>query len=349
MSQKQSAGDGAVVVQAGGSVTISTGPSIDDIRQIALEVLRANFIEVQGIAKQVVDERFSEFTDDFLRRLSEVNPSSLAVMQDPDIQYSFCIAGRDYARSGDKTQEQLLIDLLIEKCASTNRSLQSIVLSEAISTVSKLTSVQMSALAASWAIHHLSNLKVKSADYLKEVLSTGVAPFIDGMLINYVDQRHLVYSGCATGEFVVPNFGSIYRSRYPGLFQRGLDDASIPENWREFEDEILEPSPLGDNRFWIKAISLQDARDLASNLGHPEWEDAFIDHLKYYNNFEEDKISDQIIVSLLPELSPVIDGWKDGSFSGLSITSVGIAIGHAHWVQKTGIKYPLAYWIPDGV
>ena len=65
--QQQQGGEGATAVQAGGSVIITqVGLSYSEVRDVALDVFRANFYQLAGPAMETAKARAQEITEDFL-------------------------------------------------------------------------------------------------------------------------------------------------------------------------------------------------------------------------------------------------------------------------------------------
>jgi hypothetical protein len=50
-------------------------------------------------------------------------------------------------------------------------------------------------------------------------------------------------------------------------------------------------------------------------------------------------------VGRVPELQGLIDAWQDTPLKMLTLTSVGIAIGHGQWKSVTQANTPLSVWI----
>ncbi|MFE9100161.1 LPO_1073/Vpar_1526 family protein [Actinomadura geliboluensis] len=335
VNQRQSSGDNSVVVQAGGNVNLH-GPSYGEVRQIALDLLRANFIEVQGIAKKTVDARFNELVDIFLKKMSTAGVD-LSVMQDPDMQYSFAIAGREYARSGDEEQKRILLELLLNKSSAKARSLKSIVFGEAISTVGRLTSSQITALAANYSVHHLAEGSIATHEELTKALRLGILPFKEGFLIDEIDARHLAYAGCIQNTYFIPRFGLIFQDKFPRLFQSGIDESEMPQDWNAFKNEVFAPSPIGDGRFWLKADSVDAAKGLANKIGRPDLAERFARFIQFNQWGSDDHFYDAILVSLVPEFADVIESWETSSFRSMQATSVGSTIGRTYWELELGI------------
>ena len=122
--QNQQVSDSGTAIQAGGSVTlINTGLSYSDVREVALDVFRANFFELSGIAKDTARARAEQVTEEFLSKLEKENPNGLGKANDPDFQYALFTVQREYARTGDKDLGDLLVDLLVDRSKQEQLSL----------------------------------------------------------------------------------------------------------------------------------------------------------------------------------------------------------------------------------
>ena len=70
--QSQSAAAGALAIQAGGDVQITrVGMSYSEVRDVALDVFKANFYQLAGVAADTASARAQEVTDDFLAKLEK--------------------------------------------------------------------------------------------------------------------------------------------------------------------------------------------------------------------------------------------------------------------------------------
>jgi hypothetical protein len=86
-SQKQKAGDNSTNIQAQ-TIIVQQGPSVDEVRQIALDVFKANFLELSNVAADIALRRVEEITDKFLGKLQQENADGLQQAQNPDFQYA---------------------------------------------------------------------------------------------------------------------------------------------------------------------------------------------------------------------------------------------------------------------
>ena len=138
--QEQNVTEGGTAIQAGGNVTITkTGLTYAEVRDVALDVFRANFYELAGAARETAKARAEEITEDFLSKLQKEHPAGLEKSHDPDFQYALFTVQREYARNGDKDLGDLLVDLLVDRSKQEQRDILQIVLNESLSTAPKLT------------------------------------------------------------------------------------------------------------------------------------------------------------------------------------------------------------------
>jgi hypothetical protein len=79
--QEQNVAEGSTAIQAGGNVTI-TGLTYTDVRNVALDVFKANFYELAGVAKEIAKARAEEITEAFLSKLQQENPDGLDLLHE---------------------------------------------------------------------------------------------------------------------------------------------------------------------------------------------------------------------------------------------------------------------------
>ena len=80
------------------------------------------------------------------------------------------------------------------------------------------------------------------------------------------------------------------------------------------------------------------------NQNIPEEDKSKITALFKMNKMNENEIKDKII-ELSPQMSNVFDVWENSPLKSFSLTSVGIAIGHANIKRLIGEFSDLSIWI----
>ena len=95
VKQSQKAGDGAAQMMAGQDINAThnqtvniTGITVTEARQTALDVFKANALELAGIARDLFEARGREFIELYLEELLRRKPEALGSFRDPDMQYA---------------------------------------------------------------------------------------------------------------------------------------------------------------------------------------------------------------------------------------------------------------------
>jgi hypothetical protein len=104
------------------------GVSINEVRQLALDVYKANALELAGLARNTALSRAEQVTEKFLNDLSEKNPEGLKQFSEPDFQHSLFEAQRAFSRNGDKNLEELLVNLLVNRAGESEKNESPLVL-----------------------------------------------------------------------------------------------------------------------------------------------------------------------------------------------------------------------------
>jgi hypothetical protein len=346
-NQTQDVESGSMAVQAGGSVTINnTGLTYSEMRQVALDVFKANFYELAGMAKDTVDARAEEITEAVLKKLHAENPSGFSKFVDPDFQYALFTVQKEYARCGDKELGDLLVDLLVDRSKHGQRDFLQIVLNECLNTAPKLTDVQLAALAVIFTFKFTQNYGLLNHELLGQYLDQYLLPFVGKLTKNPACYQHLEFSGCGSVGLAGNTLEGILSNIYQGQFLKGFDEAEIAN--RNLSVGL-------DPRFFI--VCLNDPTKVQVNSNSKE---SLISHLDRHSVSSEDKskIIDlfdlgkmnehevrETLIALRPYMSDVLDTWTNSSMQTLTLTSVGIGIGHANIKRLVGEFADLSLWI----
>jgi hypothetical protein len=174
--QTQKAGDNSTNIQAG-SITVHQGVSVTEVRELALDVFRANFCELAGDARNVARRRAEEITEAFLKQLQQQYADGLRQAHDPDFQYALFTVQKEYARCGDKELGDLLVDLLVDRTKHESRSILQIVLNESLAVAPKLTPEQLSVLSLVFLFRYTTHPAIRGRQGLLSYLDRFVTPF----------------------------------------------------------------------------------------------------------------------------------------------------------------------------
>lgn len=345
--QNQAAGDDSTNMQAS-SIVVHQGISYSDARDIALDVFKSNFLKLSENAAGEARKRAEEITDEFLAELKERNPDGISELESPGMQHALFVAQKDYARTGDKDLESLLIDILVDRTSTEDRSLQQIVLDEALTIAPKLNAPQMDVLTANFLSIRTVNHSVNNLDKFATYLDTHIAPFLGATSASESCFGHLQYTGCCSIALVggYKKIEELYLLNYPGLFMKGFDSRKL--------DELLPDSPIA-RQLIIPCLhdeSLYQVYAMTADVLTNECERISVppdDRPKLLQLFNQHKMSAAEVVTYVsgqrPEIGNLLKAWPDSHLSKLTLTSVGICIAHANFRRRTGLPLDLSIWV----
>jgi len=345
--QEQNVAQDSTAIQAGGNVTITNaGLTYTEVREVALDIFRANFYELVGVAKETAKVRAEAITEEFLSKLQKEHPSGFEKAHDPDFQYALFTVQKEYARNGDKDLGDLLVDLLVDRSKQEQRDILQIVLNESLSTAPKLTESQLAGLAVIFQFKYTQNNGIGNHHMLGEYLDGYVAPFASKIVKNMACYQHLEFSSCGAIGMVENSLESILGTTYQGQFLKGFD-----------EKEVIDRGiSIGlDQRFFIPCLNDPSKVQVRSN-SKESLEKAFEEHALMLEDrtkisalFDLGKMSEEEIkdkcVEIRPYMSMLVETWSESAMKNFTLTSVGIAIGHANIKRLVGEFANLSIWI----
>lgn len=345
--QQQNVAEGSTAIQAGGNVTITkAGLTYAEVRDVALDVFRANFYELAGVAKDTAKARAEEITEEFLSKLQKEHPGGFEKSNDPDFQYALFTVQKEYARNGDKELGDLLVDLLVDRSKQPQRDILQIVLNESLNTAPKLTERQLAVLAVIFLFKYTQNFGVGNHQLLGQYLDKHVAPFVPKLVKNMASYQHLEFSGCGSIGLGQKKLEAILCTVYQGLFLKGFYRKEIADR---------QVSIGMDQRFFIPCLndlSKIQVRANSKELLDKAMEENKIpddDRPKIQALFDLGKMSESEIknkcIEIRPYMSELFDVWSDSAMKNFTLTSVGIAIGHANIKRLVGEFADLSIWI----
>lgn len=345
--QKQTVEAGSTAIQAGGNVTITqSGLSYSDVQAIATDVYNANFYKLSSNAKEIARDRAEEITEEFLSKLQKEYPAGFEKAQDPDFQCALFTVQKEYARSGDKDLGALLVDLLVDRCKQNKRDILQIVLNESLNTAPKLTENQLAILAIIFLFKYTQNSTVVSIEKLGEYFDKYVKTFAAKLVKNLASYQHLQYSGCGSIEMGAFQLESVLSKTYQGIFLKGFDSNVLLEQEISIGSDanLLIPCLNDSSKLQINAMNKQMLEQLLESHGISNEERRKITALFDLGKMNDDEIKKKCI-EIRPYMSDIFECWSVSAMKNFTLTSVGIAIGHANIKRLTGEFADLAIWI----
>lgn len=345
--QKQQAGDSSTNLQ-GQTIVIHQGITYTDAKEIALDVYKANFLQLSRDAYEVARARAEELTDAFLEKLKKVNETAVSELSQPGMQAALFEAQKQYAITGDKNLEGLLVDILVERASTPERNIYQIVLDESLSVAAKLTTEQMDALTVNFLFSKTKHLRLINLDSLNKYFDTDIIPFLQELTETSSCYEHLEYVGCGSHMYVnhLHLIEHLFRINYPGLFSKGFDQSRFESEIGPMSDyqELLMTCFHDSARLQIDTLDIDvlniklEKRNISGEL-----------HNKISDLFNSTLMSDQeikeYILKAKPETKKLFDLWKNSSISKFALTTVGIAIAQANYRRRIGVKLDLSIWV----
>ncbi|MFD6114097.1 LPO_1073/Vpar_1526 family protein [Streptomyces yangpuensis] len=340
MRRTQKAGDGSTNYQAG-TIQIS-GITYSEAREIALDVFRANALEFSQVARATAEERVIAITDAFFRELLEKCPDSLESIKDPAVQRAVFRVQEEYACSGDEKLGQVLVDMLVDRCQSSDRDLKQITLSEAMKTAPKLANNHFAILSCLLFVARTKFTGVGNVDLLHERFLHVVAPLATELRVSESDLRHLQYAGCLSVDLMQSSFGEKLSRAYPGLYTRGFDETEIKEPHRPY----VMPCLRDKSKNQVAAVYDEDLDPLLAADGVLDGHKAELKAMMSFNLMPPREVEEEIS-ALHPNIRNLVGLWNSTQMQSCQLTGVGIAIGHANArrLLKEGFSAGIEVWV----
>jgi hypothetical protein len=341
--QRIKTGDSSTNIQIG---TITQGLTVSEVRQIALDIFRANFFNLSTVAKNIAEQRAKKITEDFLNKLQMQHPQGLQLAQDPDFQHALFTVQKEHARCEDKDLGELLVDLLVDRTKQQSRSILQIVLNESLTVAPKLTLDQLAALSLVFVLRYTEDPSIKTHQRLWDYLDRYLAPFAPLISAKAACYQHLEYSGCGT---VVPekiNLAEQFRKNYGGLFSVGFSATRRMAKLLSIKDShpIFIRCINDSSRYQINAINEKAIRSECERFGVLEEDVKKVLDLYNESLMERDEVQ-KLIIKSRGFMRTVFDVWENSQMGHFTLTSVGIAIGHANVKKNVGKFTDISIWI----
>jgi len=344
--QTQKTGDNSINVQAENITIEQKGLTYAEVKDIALDVFKANFYHLVGVAEETVKKRAEEITEQFINELKQRNPDGLKQAEDPDFQYSLFSIQKDYAKTGDQELGNLLVDILVERSKEKQRNILQIVLNESLKVAPKLTKDQLSALSIIFILKYTRFLGMNSLDGLKFYVENRLSPFIHELTESETCYQHLSFAGCGAISIGSVKIGKIFREHYPGIFSKGFSKEEIEKQKFEFESSVkaFVPCLHANDLSQVNAMDEDAIRNGAQfSLVGENGKNKLVSLLKD-KAMSENEIEDYLKTNFKP-MDNLLKIWNKTSMKNMSLSSVGIAIGHANSRRVTGDNSHLSIWI----
>lgn len=343
--QVQKSGSHSINLQ-GQNISLSTGLTYNDVREVALDVFQQNFHQLSGVAADTARLRAEEVTEKFLKELEARNPAGVEASGDPDFQYSLFTAQCEYARAGDQELGDILVDLLVDRTKEDKRTLLRIVLNESIRVAAQLTPGQIATLTVVFTLKYTRYLGMNSLNALKDYLQNRIVPFLNLLPNGNASIQHLEFTGCCSRSIGSVELEKILTERYPGVFSVGFSEDDV-QNLTNVESRIrnlIRPCLRDSSKLQIDATDEESLKKKGESEGISDENIKKLMALDKKHRLKGEKLWKEL-EEMEPLTSVLRTKWKELHLGHLTLSSVGIAIGHANLRRVTGEGSPLSIWI----
>ena len=345
--QKQESGDNSRNIQINGNV--SCGITYSEARQIALDIFNANCQKMTQEAVRVSEMRANEIVNDFTKKLFEEHPELSYKLQEPSIQYSTFSVIKNYVKTGDEDLKKRLLGMLIHRMGAKERSMEQIVLDEAIEVLPKLTQDQVDILSLILSCIHINHI-INNIDKFKDFINNKIIAFYP-VHTSDSSYSHLQYTGCCTllseGSTYKPLI-EIIRNRYGGLFYKGFSLEILKQTFPNDFDKVKSITTIcqqNPNLLQLNALN----ESVLDNVIKTHNIDNLSSQIKKYS--KQNQMSDEELKSFLFETNPrmreLTEEWKGerSNIKSITLTSVGFAIAILNYNLKTKDNISLNWFI----
>lgn len=344
--QSQEGGDSSLNIQAQGNV--SFGLDYSETRQVAMDVFRANFLELRDEAATLAFQRAEALINGFLQQAAADGLTEIPEGKNPDFQYALFSAQKEYARSGDEDLGELLVQLLVDRTKVRERDLQQIVLNESMAVAPKLTPDQLDALSLIFVLKYSVNKRVSSLPLLYEYLDQLVLPFVAGASRKQAAYQHLEFAGCGTIAVTQTEAHAPFAVNYPGLFSQGFTQEELEAVMTltpEHQSDLFTRCLHNDALLQVNAIRDETTNVVCLDLGIEPEVATKLNELQKQKLMSAPQIKEHLIGSR-PNMAQYFELWEETPVKNMTLTSVGIAIAHANIKRKTGDEFAdLSIWM----
>lgn len=345
--QAQNASEGSTAYQAGGDLIVHTGMSYAEVRQTAMDVFQSNFYELAGAAREIARERAEAITEEFLEKLQAANPEGLRQANDPGFQHALFTMQKEHAKIGDKELGDLLVDLLVDRTKQDQRNILQIVLDESLNTAPKLTDSQLSNLSVIFLLRYTKHTRLGSHDTLGRFWDKHLQHFVSGISGNNSSFQHLQFTGCGSVSAGEQRLEVILQKAYPGLFLKGFERQEIEDRRISIgaDPRLFVPCLNDPTKLQVNALDDDGLDSAIAKFGVSGEDVQKLKELFVANKMTHDEVRAKCI-EIRDYVAPLFETWSQSSMKNFTLTSVGIAIGHANIKRLVKEEFSnLSIWI----
>lgn len=203
-------------MQAGRDIVLHNGPSVADITSLCDFLWKSNFPVLQEEARRIAENNVLAFATELDRKLEELQSQiDTTKFGDPDVQAMINDAVKASARKGDAANPSLLASLISERVCANTDDYMSIVFSEAVQVVPRLTPAQISLLSLVIFVTHMGFGSLRNLEQLETFGKLALSFSEPAFGMPDAQKRHIHYAGAAMvlGKSSVYATSDLYESK----------------------------------------------------------------------------------------------------------------------------------------
>lgn len=347
-TQKQTAEQNATAIQSAGDITVNTGVSLDQMKAI-IECVSDQIPKYAAIAREIVDQRLDDFKEKIINKFNSDNAANANAFQDPDFQYLLSHSQQAYARSGNATTADLLIDLIAQRSGTTTGERRSLILNRAAEIVPLLTNQEISILMVTFLLRRVHFGAAKSPAALGSILLNHIAPYVVDLSADEAPYLYLESLGCGKLSMGECGFVRILASGYPeAVVTLPTLDALSTATSATFAQQLFDAGLVkmsADGSGVIKIIEQND--DFVNAIKDCGFDENLAHQAFNILNYQHPTLK-EIISILQPHVSMIerlANVWDNSPLKNLELSATGVAIGFTAAKGKSNFSGDICAWV----
>lgn len=180
----------------------------------------------------------------------------------------------------------------------------------------------------------------------QEYLDKHLFPFVSKLSKNHAGYQHLEFSGCGSIGLAGNRLEGVLGTVYQGQFLKGFDQSEIGNRAISvgLDSRFFIPCLNDFSKIQVNANSKENLEKHLDAQGVPPEDRTKILELFDLGKMSEPEIKEKLI-AIRPYMTEVFETWDNSPMQKFTLTSVGMAIGHANIKRLIGEFASLSIWI----
>lgn len=217
MNQSVNKSENVLQVSGDVAITHNYGLSVNELKSLVDIFMKENLPKLREEAAKEAAKNVSIFLQDFEKNIYEKLKSiDTEKFKDPDVQSSINDAVIEVAKKGEKIETELLTSLVIERLSGATTDYVSLVASEAIKVIGKLTPEQISFLTLAVVLMN-TKTQINTLAQLAPLANDTIS-LISEAPLSISQKSHLEYAGCLkVNNFLTNSALQVWKGTYEFL------------------------------------------------------------------------------------------------------------------------------------